>query len=232
MTDEVHCLRCGDRTLVESLPAPGIALCRPCIEGARAREPWFLDPVGPAEARRRWFWPIVTLATLAAVLGAVFPYLGGLIPEVLVDRVLSGGLAFGVGLVVAPLILGLNKSFGYPGLRRRIASSFGLPPDLDGVSLVFRLDGTSFLKQSFVPGTTEMGLLLVSQRGLVFLGDRGGALAIVLSSVWSLKRTWLAAPWPYSRGVQLRGEGRTIAFCPLEPRRGEAYERLLARVSE
>ena len=160
------------------------------------------------------------MGSLAGVLWVIFPLTGDRIDALLaVIAVLLGSIP----------LLALNKFFGYPGLKRRIASAFGLPVDLEGASLVGRLDGTSFLHQAYVPGTTEMGLLLVSEGGLVFIGERGGTLAVPFTPAATVRRARLAVAWPYWRGVRVESEGRTISFCPLEPRRGAAYERLLAR---
>ena len=221
MADEVHCLRCGDRALVDSLPAPGIALCRHCLDGSRVPDASVLDKVAPPEMRRRGIWPHLATGLVTGMLGAIFPVMN--------DRILSGVAGAIIGLVAFFPLLPLNKRFGYPGLKRRLGSKFGLPPDLDGISLVLRLHEASLLRQAFVLGSSEPGLLLGSDEGLVFLGERGGTLALRLTPALAVRRMSLVTSWPYSPGIQIAGEGRSVSFCPLEPT-GGSFQRLLGRV--
>jgi hypothetical protein len=183
--------------------------------------------MGPPELRRRGCWPILAAALFAGALGLFFPL--DLATGALMDRVLSALVATVVGVIGALPFYAVTARFGFPGMRGRIAASFGLPRDLEGASLVMRVDGTSVLKQSFVPGLTEIGLLLVSDQGLVFLGDRGGALALGFSPALFFDKNSLWISLPYARGVRIEDGGRTISFVPFEPRPGAAFERLLAR---
>ena len=215
------CLRCGNFLEAAAL---GIPLCASCLEGAPPpKDQVFTYP--PRSIVWKRIRPFTLLGFVLGFAGAfvafqrrltLYPRATSLVLVAIFGALLVGALTSVIGeltgIVFLYLALPLNPMKEW---RRILLEKLGLPKD-GPFSLV--LFARRNVKVTDVRMPLEIGLLAVSEGGLVFLGERGTRFSLARTEITKTGRNVLAfLPPRLATRVEL-ADGRAIFFVPLESR--------------
>lgn len=179
------CLRCGSFVVLEEAPAPGVPLCKDCLDGTLvARHPVLTHP----PALLRWT-RIRPFTALGFALGCAFGW--SLVRDVLAKPGtpswgVAAAAALGVFIAVYAAFVGEVAALTWfylpwnaPDLRRWkrvILERTGLERSDEAFALVLFAQRRVRVTDLRMP--IEVGLLAVGDRSLAFVGERGSRVAL------------------------------------------------------